>query len=103
MYSAELIERNTEVLLKYCKKHIKLHKSNYEEFKLNTMRKFPKFHENYPTLFFMIVENPTKFDMNRLKELLNLKKEVEENKISYEDASKNLGQKYYDEFVEPKI
>ena len=41
--------------------------------------------------------------MKRLDEMLNLKKQIENNQKTNEQASIVLGQKYYDEFVKDKI
>ena len=67
------------------------------------MDKYSHVHQKYPTLFFSVIENPTTFQMKRLDEMLNLKKQIENNQKTNEQASIVLGQKYYDEFVKDKI
>ena len=66
-------------------------------------KQFEDFSIAYPSLFNIIIEDPFHFNMARLTHMLNLKKEVDNNKISYEVASSKLGQEYYDEFVKPTV
>lgn len=105
MQSNETIKKNINNLIKFCKKKemIELKNDNIDEYKQKIMQKFPIFHSTYPTLFFMIIEDPDKLDYCRLNELLEYKKKIEENRMTYDDASKELGQKYYDEFVKPNL
>ena len=57
----------------------------------------------YPSLFQTITEDPQKFELKRLYEMLEMKKRVKQSKLSYEDASSQIGQKYYEEFAKPAI
>ncbi len=61
------------------------------------------FSQSNPSLFYAIVDNPKTFDMNRLKEMLDIRKKIMDKKISQELADKEMGQKYYDEFVHKHI
>lgn len=61
------------------------------------------FSQSNPSLFYAIVDNPKTFDMNRLKEMLDVRKKIMDKKISQETADKEMGQKYYDEFVHKHI
>jgi hypothetical protein len=63
------------------------------------MAKYGEFHYNCPTLFFMIIENPSGFPMYRLKEMLEMKRKIEKSEINNDDADRQMGQKYYDEFA----
>ncbi len=65
--------------------------------------KFAYYHENCPGLFNMIADDPDDFDMLRLQQMLVMKTKVEQQNISYENASKKIGQDYFDEFVEPMV
>ena len=65
--------------------------------------KFNEFSVRYPALFNMIIENPKKFEYNRLIDMLNLKNSVDKNKTTYENASVKIGQEYYDEFVKKTV
>lgn len=105
MYSADLIRKNTNKLIKFClkKENIELKESNLEEYKQLVMRTYPKFHYNYPTLFFMIIENPDKFDNDRFNDLIENKKKIERNETTLDEASKKIGEEYYNEFVKPNI
>jgi|TARA_B110000971_G_C20038566_1_gene516027 hypothetical protein len=61
------------------------------------------FFDKYPALFHMISNNPYNFEMDRLVDMLNLKKKVTNKEVSYKDASVGIGYKYYDEFVKPGL
>jgi hypothetical protein len=67
------------------------------------MQSFTDVHQRYPTLFFTIIENPTTFPVGRLDELLNYKKRIEREEASEEEVSKELGEKYYNEFVKDRL
>ena len=77
--------------------------TDMESYKKLCMQEFTEFHVNSPTLFFSIVENPSTFPMYRLNEMLNVKKLIENNRITEEKASIALGQKYYNEFVKDTV
>lgn len=62
-----------------------------------------EFSLTYPGLFNTIVDEPEKFDINRLKQMLEMKKKVNQNKLTYEEASTKIGQQYYDEFAKPLV
>lgn len=78
-------------------------REDIDEYKQICMRKFTNFHQNYPTLFFSIIESPSSFSIYRLDEMLHLKQKIEEKKVTEEKASVHLGQKYYDEFVKETV
>lgn len=63
--------------------------------------KYKNFATKYPMLFQMCCKDD--FDYDRLCYMLNMIKNVSDNKLSYEDASKQVGQKMYDEYVDPLI
>lgn len=71
---------------------------------MTTLRnKYNEFQFKYPQIFAMIADDPDNFDMQRLKHMLNMKKQVEDNKISHEKASEKLGTEYYNEYVKPLV
>ena len=102
---ADVIEKKVLEIITFCLKRENtiLRRDNIDEYKQLCMRTFTKFHSDYPTLFFTIIENPSSFPMFRLKEMLNLKKNMENENIDHDKASTHLGQKYYDEFVKDTI
>jgi hypothetical protein len=65
--------------------------------------KFGEFRERYPTLFQIIVDNPDNFEERRLIEMLRMRERVSQRNVSYENASIQIGQKYFDEFVKPIV
>jgi hypothetical protein len=100
-----IIKEKVENLLKFCltKENTKKRVTNIDEYKQICMKTYPEFHERYPTLFFTIIENPSTFPKYRLDELLNIKNLVDNNKVSEQNASIALGQKYYNEFVKDTV
>jgi hypothetical protein len=103
--SADEIKNKVDRLLKFClsKENTKLRNTDMELYKKLCMQEFTDFHVNSPTLFFSIVENPSTFPMYRLNEMLNVKKLIENNRITEDKASVALGQKYYNEFVKDTV
>jgi len=102
---ADTIKNNISDLINFCVKreNMILKRNNIDEYKRNMMTKFYYIHEKYPTLFFTIIENPTTFPISRLEEMLSLKKQIENNTTTNEQASIHLGQKYFDEFVKDTV
>jgi hypothetical protein len=105
MESSQQIKKQVEELIQFCltKNNVVLRRENIDEYKQVCMRNFPNFHQKYPTLFFSIVENPSSFPLYRLNEMLSLKRKIEEDEINEERASKQLGEKYYNEFVKDTV
>lgn len=64
-------------------------------------KKYPEFADRHRHLFDMVCED--EFDRDRLKYMLAMRDSIEKNKISFEDASKEVGQKMFDVYVKPKI
>ena len=103
--NSDTIRKNIEDLITFCVKrdNLTLKRDNIDNYKRLMMDKFYYIHQKYPTLFFTVIENPTTFPISRLEEMLSLKKNIETNNTTNEEASIHLGQKYYDEFVKDKI
>jgi hypothetical protein len=102
---ADDIKEKVMNILSFCmkKENSILRNKNINEYKQLCMKTFEDFHLNYPTLFFLIIENPSSFPIYRLNELLNYKKKIENNEIDEKKISVHIGQKYYNEFVKDKI
>ena len=81
----------------------KLSIDNNTLYRKNLTDKYNDFAISYPALFNTITENPKKFDINRLKQMLSMRKQVQNNNLSYEEASTQIGQQYYDEFAKPIV
>lgn len=92
-------------LLKYCKEkeQEKLLKKNKPEYVQKCGNKFKSLLNQCPTLFYKIIDNPHTFELNRLIQMLNLKNKVDNKEVTHKDASEELGEKYYSEFVKPII
>jgi hypothetical protein len=105
MEKASEVKGQVNDLISFClkKENNKLRNENLDEYKQLCMRSFTNFHQNYPTLFFLIIENPSTFPIYRLDEMLSLKRKIEDNEINEQKASVHLGNKYYNEFVKDTV
>lgn len=103
--NSDTIRKNIEDLITFCVKrdNLILKRDNIDNYKRLMMDKFYYIHQKYPTLFFTVIENPTTFPISRLEEMLSLKKNIETNVTTNDEASVHLGQKYFDEFVKDRI
>jgi hypothetical protein len=77
--------------------------SNPTLFQQRLQEKYGEFRERYPTLFQLIIDNPAQFEERRLVEMLRMRERVSNSNISYENASIQIGQRYFDEFVKPIV
>jgi hypothetical protein len=77
--------------------------TNNTQYRKSITEKYKDFAISYPALFNMVIENPKKFDMNRLKQMLSLRKKIQNNDITYDEANVKIGQQYYDEFAKPIV
>ena len=102
---ADIIKENVEKILEFCllKENRTLRRENMDAYKQKCMREFTFMHQKYPTLFFSLIENPTTFPVYRLEEMLSLKKRIESEELTTENASVRVGQQYYDEFVKDTV
>lgn len=64
-------------------------------------KKYPEFVTNYVSLFTMACEPD--FDIERLRYMLDLKNKIDQNKVSFEAASREVGQKMFDVYVKDKV
>lgn len=105
MEKSSVIKEQVEEIISFClkKDNSIMRVENIDEYKQVCMRKFTNFHQNYPTLFFSIIEKPSSFPLYRLNEMLNLKRKIEDKELSEEKVAVHLGQKYYNEFVKETV
>jgi hypothetical protein len=89
-----LLKKNNEVK----KKKI----SNYNEYYKFFVNKFMQLHMNLPTIFNKVLEDDN-FELHRLKEMLQMRKNVDDKRISNFDASVKISEKYTDEFVKKPL
>lgn len=76
--------------------------SNYNEYYKFFVNKYMKLHMNLPTIFNKVLEDD-EFELHRLKEMLSMRKNVDDKKITNFDASVKISQKYTDEFVKKPL
>ena len=102
---ADIIKENVEKIMEFCllKENRTLRRENMDAYKQKCMREFTFMHQKYPTLFFSLIENPTTFPIYRLEEMLSLKKRIEIEELTTENASVRVGQQYYDEFIKDTV
>ena len=102
--SNEEILRNVKEMLIYKKNNeVKKKKiANYNEYYKFFVGKFMRLHMNLPTIFNKVLEDDN-FELHRLKEMLAMRKNVDDKKISNFDASVKISQKYTDEFVKKPL
>ena len=102
--SNEEILSNVEkmIILKKEKKTKQLKIININEYRKLFVQQFFELHINYPSIYNMVLEHDN-FEMNRLKEMLQMRANVQSNKISNFDASVKISQKYTDEFIKKPL
>jgi hypothetical protein len=88
---------------RYIKVNESLKNSNPEQFHQKLLEKYGAFKERFPSLFQMLLLDAEGFDERRLIQMLRLKERVSNNNISYQDASIQIGQQYFDEYVKPIV
>lgn len=57
----------------------------------------------YPAIFNMLYETKEHFDIERLKGILNQRQMIKDKQKSVEQASREFGQKMFDEHVKPIV
>jgi len=65
--------------------------------------KYQTFYDKYPRLFEMMCKNPYIFERDRIIQMLQTRDKIYRKEISYDQASKNVGKQYYEEFVKPTL
>ena len=100
---SEKILFHVKSLQKFIQLNQSLKQSNPDVFQQRLQEKYGNFRERYPTLFQLIVDNSGQFEERRLLEMLRMRERVSNSNISYENASIQIGQKYFDEFVKPIV
>lgn len=75
---------------------------NKEEFIKKMESKYVYLLESSSTIFKNIIEDE-KFDMNKLKYMIDMLRSMKEKKKTFESASKEVGQRFADEYVKPLV
>jgi hypothetical protein len=94
MTNEELIDNINNIIKR--KKEISYTDDNDKFEKLKN--EFPKFAERYIMLFEMVIRDED-FDWNSFNYMINMRNKIINNKMSAEDASKKVGQDWYDKYV----
>lgn len=103
MTNEEILDSVKGIIKMKKKRDIKQLKiTNINEYRKKFLTKYMRLHMNFPTIYNMVFESET-FELKRLEEMLAMRKQVEDKKISNFDASVKIGQKYTDEFVKKPL
>jgi hypothetical protein len=97
MTNEELID-NIKIIIKR-KKEIS-YKDDNEKFE-KLKKEFPKFADRYIMLFEMAIRNED-FDWNSFNYMINMRNKIINDNMTVEDASKKVGQDWYDKYVPNK-
>ena len=103
---SSILELSQELLAFVKNEHLQEIKNiSYQEYRLviDKEDRFKEFSLDYPSLFNMIIDDPLNFDMKRLEYMLMMKSKIDNNEMSNEAATKEVGEHYYNEFVKNKI
>lgn len=79
----------------------RIYKSTHVDKKVTFQNEYAGFAKQHPVLFEMACSND--FDFGRFKNMLLLKKSIDEGKISQHDASVKVGSVLYDAYVKDKL
>lgn len=110
--SSSLRNVSHENLIKYINHMIReLSKSEVKELEKNDKEAWIKYMaEKYyrirdlsMSLYDMIIEQRDNFEFNRLMEIFHYRDMIKSNQCSYDNINKEIGQKYFDEFVKPVV
>jgi len=113
MYSVEIIQMDQEEIISSMRiqsmvrdmdtsmrKHKKLKTSNPAEYRKKLSEENEVLYNRFPTIFEMHIQG--KLDQTFF-EMLKLRRQIEKNEITEDDASKLIGQKLFDRFVAPVV
>ena len=75
---------------------------NSTEFETKMSEKYKYLKNSSSTIFKQLIEQEN-FNMEKLKYMLDMLKSIGEKKITFENASKEVGQKFADEYVKPLV
>jgi hypothetical protein len=82
------------------RKYKSLKTPNFAEYRAKVAAENEFLYENFPTVFEMHIED--KLD-ETFFEMLKLKRKIEKNEMTEDEASKLIGQKLFDRFVGPVV
>jgi len=75
---------------------------NREEFVQKMEKTYDYLKESSPTIFNNLIEQDN-MEMDKLKYMLDMIRSMGEKKTTYENASKEVGQRFADEYVKPLV
>lgn len=100
----QILKLSTEMSAYVSKeKNINKLKKNKNIYIQELKKKFKFIDTNYPALFNMILETKNEFDIKKLKQMLGLKEEIDNDRLDYQEASKLVGTHFYKKYVEDTV
>lgn len=76
-------------------------KTNKDGFRKRMETRYEQLYKMSPTLFDLVLSDDC--DMDKLKWMLNMQEQIKLGKLDNNDASKIVGQKLFDEYVQPIV
>lgn len=95
----EYIEHMKKYMLKEEVQRLK--RTNKDEFRKRMETRYEQLHKRSPTLFDLVLQDDC--DMEKLKWMLAMQAQIKSGKIDNDNASKIVGQKLFDEYVQPIV
>ena len=90
------------IRMKKSKDMRKLKITDEAEYTKTFTQKFLNFNMSFPAIYHKVMDDDD-FEIDRLKEMLKMRKEVQKNNISTFDASVKISTKYTDEFIKKPL
>lgn len=64
-------------------------------------KRYPEFAERFPHLFQMVFD--PEFNMERFEYMIRLRNDIQSNRTTFENASKEVGQHMFNEYIAPNL
>ena len=99
----DILKNVSEMIsMKKSKDMKKLKITDEVEYTKTFTQRFLNFNMSFPAIYHKVMDDDN-FEIDRLKEMLKMRKEVENNNISTFDASVKISTKYTDEFIKKPL
>ena len=99
----DILKNISEMIrMKKSKDMRKLKITDEAEYTKTFTQKFLNFNMSFPAIYHKVMDDDD-FEIDRLKEMLKMRKEVQKNNISTFDASVKISTKYTDEFIKKPL
>ena len=72
-------------------------------FRQKIATKHQTFFEKFPGILMFVVDQGAEFDMARFDDMLNMMEQIQTGERDLDETNREMGQKYFDKYVAPKI